>query len=134
MGVFVLGKRRVADYVWLLVAVVWACVICGFVRGLNSGDIVMRSVTLWAIACGGVAIASRRKLGTRLSPIDVGRAYLLKMRCRSTSLRGRLLTETDWYKDNRVWHAAHASRDGAGSSFHTLDADQQRRASARPRE
>ena len=134
MGVFVLGKRRVADYVWLLVAVAWACVICGFVRGLNSGDIVMRSVTLWAIACGGVAIASQRKLGTRLSPIDVGRAYLLKMRCRSTSLRGRLLTETDWYKDNRVWHAAHANRDGAGSSFHTLDADQQRSASARPRE
>ena len=134
MGVFVLGKRRVADYVWLLVAVVWACVICGFVRGLNSGDIVMRSVTLWAIACGGVAIASQRKLGTRLSPIDVGRAYLLKMRCRSTSLRGRLLTETDWYKDNRVWHAAHANRDGAGSSFHTLDANQQRSASARPRE
>ena len=134
VGVFVLGKRRVADYVWLLVAVAGACVACRFVRGLNSGDIVMRSVMLWAIACGGVAIANQRKLGTRLSPIDVGLAYLLKMRCRSTPLRGRLLTETDWYKDNRAWHAAHANRDGAGSSFHTLDPDQQRRASARPRE
>jgi hypothetical protein len=114
-GVFVLKTRRVLNYVWLTVAVAAACLACWFVRGIDKSDSLMRGVVLWMIACAGVAISNKKWLGDLVRIGDMCRAYVLRVRCTATNLRGRLLQESEWYRDNRKWHAGQVSRDKSSS-------------------
>ncbi len=128
-GAFVLGKRRAADYLWLIVAVIWACAVCWFIRSLKSGDILERIATIWMIACGGVAVANQSRLGAGIRIADLARSYAVSWRCRSSSLRGSTLAKTDWYADNRAWHATNVA---TTVNAKAQSSERQRRVSARP--
>lgn len=130
-GMFVLGKRTAADYLWLTIAVAWACTAGWFVRSFNSPELA-QLLTVWMIACGGLAIANPAALGERVRPQDVSRVYLLRMRARRGSLAGCPLVNSRWWKDNRAWHAAN-SDGGAVPSRAASSADRHDNHTLQPR-
>lgn len=122
-GVFVLGKRTIIDYMWLTIAVVFACTAGWFVRGCDSAELV-RLFTVWVIACGGVAVGSHAAIGDRVHPQDVIRTYFLRLCSRGSAIQGCPLVNSSWWRTNNSWHLANPQA-GSGPSQATSAGNRQ---------
>ena len=98
-------------YAVLIVCACASCFAAESLRGIDARYGMMPygrlapMLSLWAIACGTVAIKQKKLLASQIQIWDMIAKQILRIRCIGSEVRGPQLAETPWFRDGRDWHS-----------------------------
>jgi hypothetical protein len=106
--------KTLRGYLVLVLAACVSCIAAETLRGIDARNGMMPygrlapMLSLWAIACGTVAIRHKGLLSSRIHIRDMIAKQVLRLRCMRSDVHGRQLAETQWYLKGQRWHTRRA--------------------------
>lgn len=101
-------------YLVLLAAACSSCFAAEYLRGIDARSSMLPYgrlgpfLSIWAIACGSVAIRNKGVLSPSVRGWDIVVKQLLRLRGAAARVHERQLADSAWFRQGRDWHATRA--------------------------